>query len=147
MFVQRALISANNNEGRKGSFFLPARWRSTQNSAGKSTLPKMEFKVGEKKLLWNNVCRLTMEGADSTFLEVHTEHYPVSEGDTFQYHLSTKLSEEVLERCAYVMNGQFVSKADGKLCYSFGGLLLMTPPPAQQHMPTKHVVLGLETAY
>ena len=116
---------------------------SARNYTGLTT---MEFKVGEKKLLWNNVCRLTMEDADSTFLEVHTEHYPVSEGDTFQYHLSPKLSEEVLERCAYVMNGQFVSKADGKVCYSFGGLLLMTPPHAQ-HMPTKHVVLGLEPAY
>lgn len=107
----------------------------------------MEFKVGAKKQLWNRVCRLSTDEKESTFLEVHTEHYPVSEGDTFQYHLAPKLSAEILDRCSYVMNGQFVSKADGKVCYSFGGLLFMKPQEDQFTIPTKHVVLGLESAY
>lgn len=106
-----------------------------------------DFVVSKKDFLWNNVCRLT--SADDALLEVHTKHYPVKEGERIHFHLAHKLAPQVLERCAYVMNGQFVSKSSGKLCYSFGGLLLMLPyadGATHSKTLTKHVVLGLEAA-
>ena len=107
----------------------------------------MEFQVHEKKLLWNRVCRLSTNEEATTFLEVHTDHFPVEEGNTVQYHMAQKLSDDILERCAYVMNGQFVSNIDGTVCYSFGGLLFMKPHDDQGAALAKNVVLGLEPAY